>query len=126
MQEPEKNRVFNFLTGNEPVHEFESWVYNSTDLEKRVGSDLYLELAGANYKDKFIIDVLKEAIVGKYLSDEELDNFIYEKVLLNAGWRPGRKIQVNFLKTKNSPELQNAYNIIEEFGGLKFIGADCL
>lgn len=60
MQEIDKNRILNFLIRKESVSNFESWVYNKSDLEARLGSKLYFErmmreLLHLNEEDNFII-----------------------------------------------------------------------
>lgn len=121
MEESDKQRILNFLIGNEPIHEFEAWVYNTCDLEKRIGKELYFELIDINYKDKFLLNNLNKVVVGNYISHSDFDDFKYKSVLLDEGWCPERKIEVDLTKLPNTPEVQNAYEIIEEFGGLKFI-----
>jgi len=124
MQETDIDRILNFLNGNEPSHEFESWVYNNTNLENSIGGELYFELIEINYKDKFVLDNLKRIVLGNYVSQDHFENFKYKNILLNAGWHPNRKIEVNLSKVPNTPEIQNASEIIEKFGGLKFISPD--
>ena len=124
MQESNKDRILNFLIGNEPVQEFETWVYNSTDLEKRIGKDLYLVLIEVNYNDKFILDNLRRIVLGNYISHGDFENFKYKNLLLNAGWYPNRKIEVDLSRVPNTQEIKNAYEIIAEFGGLKFKSSD--
>lgn len=121
MKGSDKNRVLNFFIGNEPIHEFESWVYTNTDLEERIGSQLYFELINVNYKDKFVLDELKRNVLGNYISQDDFESFKYENVLRSAGWIPNRKIEVDISKVPNNKETKNALKIIEEFGGLKFV-----
>ncbi len=121
MSEPDIDRILNFLIGNEPIKEFESWVYNDVELEERIGEQFYYELIEVNYNDKSILFNLNKAIIGKFVSDNDFEDFKYKDRLLSVGWYPDRKIEVKLTKSQNRPEIQNALKIIEEFGGLKFI-----
>lgn len=120
MQKTDKDRILNFLIGNETIHDFESWVYNAPDLASRVGSELYLELIGINYHDKFVLDNLSKIILGRYISPEDFGRFKYKSVLQDGGWYQNRRIELKLPTAPNSPEMKHAEKIIEEFGGLKF------
>ena len=124
MQASDKDRILNFLVGNEPIKQFESWVYETTDLEQRVGKELYLELIEINYNDKFILDNLFKIIVNDYISNDYFEDFKLKNALLNVGWYQGRKIEIDRSKFTNSLETQNAIKIIEEYGGLKFVSPE--
>lgn len=124
MQETEKNRILKFLIGKEIVKDFESWVYNNHDLESRVGSDLYLELIGINYNDKFIIDNFRRIVIGDFISQDDFQNYRYKSVLKDSGWYENRQIEINLSRIQMTPEIKNAVTIIEEFGGLKFISPE--
>ncbi|GAB5530004.1 MAG: hypothetical protein Roseis3KO_17810 [Roseivirga sp.] len=124
MQEPDKDRILNFLTRNETIRDFESWVYHTPGLESRVGSQLYSELIEPDYKDKFVIDHLSSIIIGNYISRDDFERFKYISVLQDSGWYPNRRIKVNLSRGSNTPEMKNAVKIIEEFGGLKFVSPD--
>lgn len=124
MQEADKNRILNFLIGNENCHEFELWVYNNSNLEDSIGREFYFELINLDYKDKFVLENLKRNILENYLSQDDFENFKYRNTLLNAGWYPNRKIEVDLSKVQNMIEVQNAFEIIEEFGGLAFLSPE--
>ena len=85
MQETDKDRILNFLIRKEAISDFESWVYNDSDLESRIGSELYIELIGIDYKDKFMLDELNRIIVGNYVSHIDFEKFKYESVLKDSG-----------------------------------------
>lgn len=120
MQETDKNRILNFLIGNENIQDFETWLYSEINLESRIGSELYFELIDTSYKKKHILEDLKRNILGKYIPENDFENFKYKSVLHEAGWNQERKIKVRLSKDRNSPEDLNAIRIIEEYGGLKF------
>ena len=124
MQEIDKDRILNFLDGNESIGAFESWAYNDPDLESRVGSELYIELIGIDYNDKFVLDNFSRIILGNYISRDDSESFKYKSILQNSGWCQNRRIEVNLSKVPNTPEIKNAVKIIEEFGGLKFISSE--
>lgn len=121
MQETDKERILNFLLRNESISDFESWVYNDSNLESRIGSELYLELIGINYNDKFVVDDLSKIIMGNYISQDDFVDFKFKKVLLASGWYPNRKIEVQLSNLPITNAVKNALKIIEEFGGLEII-----
>jgi len=121
MEESDKNRILNFLIGNESIRDFESWVYYDANLESRVGGELYFELIEINYKHKNILDNLREVVLGNYITQND---FEYKRVLKDSGWHQNRRIELNLSKVPNTPEIENAVKIIEEFGGLKFISPE--
>lgn len=125
MQETDKDRILNFLFGKEPIKSFELWVYNDSDLESRVGKELYLELIAINYNDTFVLDKLTQIIIGVYITQSDFfENFKYKIVLQDSGWYHNRHIEVNLPEEQMTPEIKNAVSIIEEFGGLKFISPE--
>lgn len=124
MRESDRNRILNFLLRNEPIKEFEAWIYTDTDLEDSIGSEFYFELIDINYKDKFALDNLHRTVVGTYISQDDFEDFRYKNTLINAGWYPGRKIKVGLCNPHNSPEMRRAFEILEEFGGLKFMSPE--
>ena len=121
MQETDKNRILNFLISKETINDFESWVYNDSELESRIGSELFFELVGINYKDKFVLDNLTRIILGNYISHTDFEKFKYESILQDSGWYKNRQIEINLSIVQMTSEIKNAVTIIEEFGGLKFI-----
>lgn len=126
MQESDKHRILNFLNGKEPIKKFESWVYNDADLESRVGSELYFELIGINYNDKFVLDKLSNVVIGDYIAQSDFENFKLKSVLKDYGWYPVRCIEIDLAGVQMSPEIKNAVTIIEEFGGLKFYSSEVI
>lgn len=124
MQETDKDRILNFLIGKETINDFESWVYNDSDLESRIGGELYIELIGIDYKDKFILDELRRIIIGNYVSHTDFEKFKYKSILQDSGWYKNRQIDINLSRLQITPEIKNAVAIIEEFGGLKFISPE--
>jgi hypothetical protein len=124
MQETDKDKILNFLIGKETIVDFESWVYNDPDLESRVGSELYFELIGINYHDKFILENIRRIVLGNYISHDDFERFKYKSALQDSGWHQDRRIKVNLSDFPKSPEIESAVKIIEEFGGLKFISPE--
>lgn len=124
MQEADKNRILNFLIRKETINDFESWIYNDRELESRIGSELFFELIGFNYKDKFVLDKLTRIIIGNYISYTDFEKFKYESILQDYGWYKNRQIEINLSTVQMTPEIKNAVAIIEEFGGLKFISTE--
>ncbi|WP_044203402.1 SUKH-3 domain-containing protein [Flammeovirga sp. OC4] len=121
MEEADKRKILNFLSGNVSVKEFESWVYNNSELESRLGTDCFFDLINADFNNKESVYAIKSALLGKYIDLEELKNFKYHKILEQAGWFDGRKMK-KAVETKNlQPELKHAWNILSEFGGLELI-----
>ncbi len=121
MQETDKNRILNFLVGNESTDDFQSWVYHDSDLESRIGADLYFELIDTDYKDKSVLYNLRKVVLGNYIPENDFENFKYITVLQDSGWYQNRSIDLNLSKLAKTPAIQNAVNTIKEFGGLKFI-----
>ncbi|PWJ38662.1 SUKH-3 domain-containing protein [Sediminitomix flava] len=121
MEEFEKNKILNFLVGDEASMDFEYWLYNESDLESRVGEDLYFELIEVNYDDKDILNILQKKILDKYISQADFERSRYYKILRDSGWYPNRKISLHKSKINTQPEVQNAEKILEEFGGLKLV-----
>lgn len=121
MQETDKNRILNFLIGHERIQDFESWVYYDNDLESRIGKELYFELMNINYRDKKILANLRKVVLGNYIP---LIDYNYKRILQDAGWHENRRIEVKSSNVPNTPEIENALKIIEEFGGLKFISPE--
>ncbi|MBD0404631.1 SUKH-3 domain-containing protein [Flammeovirga sp. EKP202] len=121
MEEADKRKILNFLSGNVSVKEFESWVYNNSELESRLGSDCFFDLINVDFNDKDSVYATKSPLLGKCIDLEELKNFKYHRTLEQAGWFDGRKMK-NAVETKNlQPELKHAWNILSEFGGLELI-----
>ncbi|MCE7991767.1 MAG: hypothetical protein HEP71_07300 [Roseivirga sp.] len=123
MHEADKSRILNFLIRNENVQGFESWIYSDSDLESRLGAAFYFELIQINYKDKGVVDNLRKVVLDSYISRSDFEKFKYRNVLQNAGWYENRSIELNLSEPPNTPEIQNAIQIIKEFGGLKFISS---
>jgi hypothetical protein len=119
MRESDIKRILNFLTGNETVQEFESWIYEDTELESRIGSEFYFELININYKTKDFIDNASKALLNKHISHEEFKRFKYYKILQESGWTPNRKIDLNLRSSIDTSVGENALKIIGEFGGLE-------
>ena len=119
MQETDKIKILNFLLRVESIKEFETWIYNEHNLESRIDSELYQELLGFNYNDKFAIDKLSRFILGKYISEDDFEKFKYESFLRNSGWHPNRRINIELSEAEHSSEIKNAIKILEEFGNLK-------
>lgn len=124
MLETDKNRILNFLIEKENINDFELWVYSDPDLESRIGSELYIELIGLNYKDKFVLDKLNRIIIGNYVSHTDFKNFKYKSILQDSGWFENRQIEINLSRIQVTTEIKNAVTIIEEFGGLKFVSPE--
>jgi len=124
MQETDKVRILNFLIGKENINDFESWVYKDPDLESRIGGELYFELIGIDYQDKFVLDNLNRIIIDNYVSHTEFEKFKYKSILQDSGWYKNRQIEINLSRIQMTPEIKNAVTIIEEFGGLKFISTE--
>lgn len=124
MDEIDKNRILNFLIKKEDIRDFESWVYTTSDLESRVGSELYLELISINYNDKFVRDNLSKVILGNHITKEDFESFKYYKFLENSGWYQNRNIELDRANFPNTPEFKNAVKILNEFGGLKFVSPE--
>ena len=121
MVESDKQRIFNFLIGNTPFKEFESWLYGDAELESRIGTDFHFDLIEIDYRTKHCIYEANQKLLGKYISSLELKNFKYQKVLEGAGWFHGRKIELTVKSKKLKSELLNAREILSEFGGLELI-----
>jgi len=81
MNDTDKERILKFLNGNISVKEFETWIYNDLELEKRVGAELYYELIVINYNSKSILNDLGEVIIGNYVSLDDFDKWKYYKML---------------------------------------------
>lgn len=120
MNDSDINRILNFFLGNEKQSEFEQWLYTDSDLESRIGSELYFDLVDHNYQKRDIVHEVKKSVLDKYISREVFKTFKYCSVLKKGGWFEGRKIEVDSTKIPETPGLNNAIKIIEEFGGLTF------
>lgn len=120
MNDSDKDRILNFLLGNESISEFEHWLYNTSDLESRIGNELYFDLIDFNYQSNDIIHRLKKTIIDKYITNEEFKTFKYYSILKKAGWLEGRKIEVKKTGFPETINVKHAIKIIEEFGGLSF------
>ncbi|MEH0152576.1 hypothetical protein V6R21_00440 [Limibacter armeniacum] len=121
MEETDKRRILNFLSGNVSVKEFESWLYNNSELESRLGFDCFFDLINIDFNNNDSVYATKLALLGKYIDLEELKSFKYYRTLEQAGWFHGRRLGKT-VETKNlNPEFKHAWNIISEFGGLELI-----
>lgn len=124
MKDSDKRRILDFLSGNVLVKEFESWVYNDSGLESRLGTDFFFDLINIDFGNKDSVYATNKALLGKYIDVEELSNFKYLRILEKAGWFPDRKIEQTIEKTNLKPELKYAWNIISEFGGLDIVSTN--
>ncbi len=121
MEESSRERILEFLIGNIPAREFESWLYKDLELESRIGSDFHFDLMDIDYRDKNSDLIATKKLLGKHINPLELKNFKYLKVLEQAGWFHGRKTEQTIQNKKLKPELKNALDILSEFGGLELI-----
>ena len=119
MKDADKQKILKFLTGKLLPLEFESWVFEETELESRIRTEVYEDLIAFNYKNKDIIHVARKSLVDKYISEEELKEFQFINVLKQAGWSKGRSEKSVNEKLKMLPIMKNAFEIISEYGGLK-------
>ncbi|HLO53634.1 MAG TPA: SUKH-3 domain-containing protein [Saprospiraceae bacterium] len=124
MKDSDKEKILNLLIGKENTKDFESWVFKNSDLESSLGNELYLELISSNYNDMCLLHNLKQIILENFISEEEYYSFKYKSVLQDSGWYPKRRIDVDLSKFEKTDEMQNAFKIIEEFGGLKLNSTD--
>ncbi len=120
MNDSDKNRILNFFLGNEKKSEFEQWLYTDSDLESRIGSELYFDLVDHNYQRNDIVHEVKKSVLDRHISREEFKTFKYYLILKKGGWFEGRKVKVDSPKISETSGLNNAIKIIEEFGGLTF------
>ena len=107
MQESDKKRILNFLTGNETVKDFEAWLYYDSELESRIGSKFYFEIITIDYRLPLnvIYDIIM-FILGKHINHEDFKWFKYYKILLDSGWKAGRKVNVKLINS-NIARLSN-------------------
>ncbi|MCT4639211.1 MAG: SUKH-3 domain-containing protein [Bacteroidales bacterium] len=124
MQKTDKDRILNFLIGKEKANDFELWLYNNTDIESRIGSELYSELIDINYRDKFVLNNFSKVIIGNHISEEDFKQWKYLKTLEDSGWYKGRNTKVKIPIFHRVPSIKCATKIIREFGGLSFYYSD--
>ncbi len=119
MQGNDKDKILHFLIRNESIGDFESWLYNASELEIRLGSELYNELIGINFKDKFALNKLRKLIFEDYITKDDFEAWNYYRILKDSGWHQGRTIELNKSMLKKTSINKFAANIIREFGGLE-------
>jgi hypothetical protein len=124
MKGNDKDRILNFLIGNDSVADFESWLYNESDLEIRLGSELYNELIGLNFNDKFVLNNLSKLILDNYMTIDDFETWNYYRILKDSGWHQGRTIELSKSMLKKTSINKIAANILREFGGLEICSTD--
>ncbi len=83
-----KDRFYKFLAGKTQIDEFESWVYNSTELEEYLGSDEYMDFISFDYKQKGARYEI-EHLIYKHIDKSEFEAWKVKILLLDALNRTG-------------------------------------
>nr|WP_321411214.1 SUKH-3 domain-containing protein [uncultured Carboxylicivirga sp.] len=124
MKENDKDRILDFLIGNESIGDFEAWLNNDPDMEIRLGSELYNELIGFNYNDKFVLNNFSKLILDNFVTTDDFETWNYIRLLKDSGWHQGRNIEISKSMLKKASINKTAINIIREFGGLEICETD--
>lgn len=124
MIEKDRDRILNFLLGNEKAPNFEAWIYHDKSLESRLDNDLYFELIYADYQDNSVKESLSKLIIGDYITEAEFEHFKLIDQLKKSGWYENRKVEIALPEVSVTNEIKNAQNILSEFGGLKLISSE--
>ena len=83
-----KDRFYKILAGKTPIDEFESWVYNSTELEEYLGSDEYMDFILFDYKQKGARYEI-EHLIYKHIDKSEFEAWKVKILLFDALNRTG-------------------------------------
>ena len=83
-----KDKFFKTLQGEIPIEDFENWVYNSTELEKFLGSVDYTDFISLDYKKQGAKYEIQN-LIRKFIDKSEFETWKIKILLLNALNRTG-------------------------------------
>ena len=96
-------KFFKFIENEIGILELEQWVYQCSELEKKIGEDNYQFLLEYNYKANYADIEIKNFILQNIISQKEFVSWKVEKVLNSTGIKfPEDEL---FIYAKHNPEF---------------------
>ena len=92
-----KIEFYKFLTGEKSIEELENFIYSQPDLEQQLGSEIYLNLVGLNFKDKYDKVKLSDLIKNKIIEEGQFETWKLRKIL-NDFLNEPKKVDINLDK----------------------------
>ena len=105
-----KEKIFQVISGQTELADFESWLYQQADLAKRLDEEFYFELYSFNYKQKDARYLFKQALKKHF---NEVEFRLSQLMVILKGLASSDKLNEDLLTEIHKIWLNEGYKFLE-------------